>query len=536
MYKISNQQINSSSTRHAELVSASYVCRNPHVSSQTPKTLKQVQGDEVRVGLRAFTLAEVMIVLAIIGILVAILLPTAQNLTPDEDLLKFKKANTSLTTAIREMVNSNKYYYDGDLGLDKEGNKITEPKYFCSVLSDILTTKKVSCSDSNLGYNSTALANLPNIETDEIDGVKIYEYIDCMCKQHTESGEEITLNDNTIIYTINPYYHFGSLTESGSPTEKRLFNLCSNEKRYKFICMDIDQLNQGEDPFGYAIRADGKIIYGAKASAWIKKAINNNDEETIFATTDSCPSAALTVTPENDVCKTVVQTPVVTPTPTPEPEPEPPVLASRDTWFTKQTTLAKVDIVNIEFVDFYSPSGSEYYFWNASDDESNPLMAYAISDGNGAYNLKIAGNGSGKIRANTNSTNAFMNFYNLTTINFYSGFDVSNVVNMDGMFAYVGRYANSLNIFGVESWDVSNVIDMDNMFLDSGYNANVWNIGDLSAWDVSNVTDMHGMFAYSGHNASYTLNLSSWDVRNVTNHANFNLDVASKVIAPSWVH
>ena len=144
MYKISNQQINSSSTRHPELVSASYVCRNPHVGSQTLQTLKQVQGDEVRVGLRAFTLAEVMIVLAIIGILVAILLPTAQNLTPDENLLKFKKANTTLTTAIRELVNSDKYYYDGDLGLDKEGNKIVEAKYFCSTLADILTTVKKS--------------------------------------------------------------------------------------------------------------------------------------------------------------------------------------------------------------------------------------------------------------------------------------------------------------------------------------------------------------------------------------------------------
>ena len=206
---------------------------------------------------KAFTLAEVMIVLAVIGVLVAILLPTAQNMTPDENLLKFKKANTTLTTAIRELVNSDKYYYDGDLGLDKEGNKIVEAKYFCSTLADILTTKKVECSDNNLGYNTTALVNLPNIETDEIDGVKIYEYADCMCKQHIESGEEIKLSDNTIIYTINPYYHFGSLIDG---SDKRLFNLCSNEKRYKFICMDIDNLNKGEDPFGCAIRADGKII------------------------------------------------------------------------------------------------------------------------------------------------------------------------------------------------------------------------------------------------------------------------------------
>ena len=236
---------------------------------------------------KAFTLAEVMIVLAIIGVLVAILLPTAQNMTPDENLLKFKKANTSLVNAIREMVSSDKYHYDGDLGLDKEGNKITEAKYFCGTLSDILTAKRVNCSDSNLGYNSSALINLPNLETDEIDGIKVYEYVDCMCKQHVESGEEITLSDNTIIYTINPHYHFGSLTESGEANEKRLFNLCSNEKRYKIVCLDIDGINHGEDPFGYALRADGKIIYGSRANAWIKAGIQGESIEDV-ASTDSC--------------------------------------------------------------------------------------------------------------------------------------------------------------------------------------------------------------------------------------------------------
>ena len=263
----------------------------------------------------AFTLAEVMIVLAVIGILVAILLPTAQNLTPDKAILKFKKGNIGLTSAIRDLVNSDKYFYDGDLGLDRDGNRIESAKYFCNALGDVLTTKKVECSEDNLGYNSTAVANLADIETDEIDGIKIYEYVDCMCKKNTTSGAEIVLNDDTIIYTVNPYYHFGSLTESGAGEEKRLFNLCSDTKRYKYICMDIDGFDNGEDPFGYALRADGKIIYGARAQAWISKDINN-EEEIIVATTDSCEASALAITPEEDVCKIDEKTPA----PTPEPE------------------------------------------------------------------------------------------------------------------------------------------------------------------------------------------------------------------------
>jgi len=267
---------------------------------------------------KAFTLAEVMIVLAIIGILVAILLPTAQNLAPDETILKFKKANSSLTTAIREVVHNEKYFYNGDLGLDRDGNLVSNPKYFCSVLSDVLNIKSSNCSDDNLGYNSSAVANLPDLANFDIDNKTIFDYADCMCKNNLTSGEEIILNDNTIIYIINPYYHFGSLVEG---SDKRLFNLCSKEKRYKFICMDIDGTNQGEDPFGYAIRTDGKVIYGSRAQAWIKASINNNEEylSTIPAT-NTCAPIALAITPENDVCK-VAQQPAVTPTPTPEPEP-----------------------------------------------------------------------------------------------------------------------------------------------------------------------------------------------------------------------
>ena len=62
---------------------------------------------------------------------------------------------------------------------------------------------------------------------------------------------------------------------------KRLMRLDNERKildkhlarNYKYFCMDIDGINQGEDPFGYGIRVDGKIILGARAQEWIKKSI-----------------------------------------------------------------------------------------------------------------------------------------------------------------------------------------------------------------------------------------------------------------------
>ena len=183
----------------------------------------------------AFTLAEIMIVLTIIAIITAILLPSARNATPDESLMKFKKTNMSLASAIQELVNSDKYYSNGDLGLKPNGSLVDDPKYFCNTLADVLSVKSLNCSDKNTGYNSSAVANFSDILTNEIDGEKIYEYADCMCNTTNliPDEAEIILSDNTSIYTINPYYHFGSKTETGSSEEKRLFNLCSKEKSFK---------------------------------------------------------------------------------------------------------------------------------------------------------------------------------------------------------------------------------------------------------------------------------------------------------------
>ena len=93
----------------------------------------------------AFTLAEIMIVLTVIGILTGILMPIAFHSAPDEDVMKFKKAYNMITTTIREMVNSDKYYLDGDLGIYPDGTYITDPTYNCNVMADILNAKKNNC-------------------------------------------------------------------------------------------------------------------------------------------------------------------------------------------------------------------------------------------------------------------------------------------------------------------------------------------------------------------------------------------------------
>ena len=96
---------------------------------------------------KAFTLAEIMIVLVVIGILTAILLPAGFQSAPDENIMKFKKANTTLYRVINELVNSDKYCKDGDLSKKPDGSNVTSPTYLCETIADIISTKAVNCSN-----------------------------------------------------------------------------------------------------------------------------------------------------------------------------------------------------------------------------------------------------------------------------------------------------------------------------------------------------------------------------------------------------
>ena len=41
--------------------------------------------------------------------------------------------------------------------------------------------------------------------------------------------------------------------------------------------MDVDGIDKGEAPFGYGIRADGKILTGKRADEWMEKSIQDKE-------------------------------------------------------------------------------------------------------------------------------------------------------------------------------------------------------------------------------------------------------------------
>ena len=241
---------------------------------------------------KAFTLAEILIVLVIIGILTMILLPIAFQSSPDEDVMKFKKGYNTLGSVIRELVTSDKYYQNGDLGIKASGEIVDSPTYLCETFADIVSTKSVECSktrdnvkDYVAGCQYNGMECIPNKDAEE--------KLDDFCKEMISAGEEIVTTDGIVYYQANPGLHFGAVQDGvnfnvsiGKANEDGIYDQFLNQRVftnkdpngfyriYKIFCMDIDGINKKEDPFGFGIRLDGKILPGARALEWTNKSIH----------------------------------------------------------------------------------------------------------------------------------------------------------------------------------------------------------------------------------------------------------------------
>ena len=258
---------------------------------------------------KAFTLAEIMIVLMVIGILTAILLPSARNAMPNEDVMKFKKGHNALHGAIRELVTSDKYYLDGDLGIKADGTQlgstVAESRpYFCETLAEILNAKEKQCFDSDITNQSITILNnggafsgLTAFRDGEKNGTAVTQetlaysknIVDSACKSNISKGicKQIVALDGIWYYDNSPGVTFGIYNDGvrhfSSPNTHPASIRDNNgfDTAYKIVCMDVDGIPENatkndcinECPFGYGIRADGKILNGARADEWLQKSI-----------------------------------------------------------------------------------------------------------------------------------------------------------------------------------------------------------------------------------------------------------------------
>jgi len=216
---------------------------------------------------KAFTLTEVMIVLTVIGILTAVLLPVAFKNMPDENVMKFKKGNATFNSVVRSLSESNQYFYNGDFSLTASGADISAI-YFCEAFADNVAIKSKTCGGTKYNGSYQYVDSSSGIAT-------IKTTVDTYCAAATASDNVIVTADDITFYEASPASHFALTWSVGGWLFKTHVHKDSNGfcRIYKVFCIDVDGIGTGEAPFGYGVRADGKILPGARADEWMEKSI-----------------------------------------------------------------------------------------------------------------------------------------------------------------------------------------------------------------------------------------------------------------------
>lgn len=217
---------------------------------------------------KAFTLAEIMIVLTVIGVLTAIIMPAAFHSAPNEDIMKFKKANNNLATIVRELVSNEKYYKEGDLR-STPSDATPGNNYMCQAIADLVAAKDIDCSNNDktavvyiepiTSSSSTQTACGAETKCNLANGKA---KLDDICDD-VASPKGITTSDGVIWYEAN---QAGTLEDPNCTSAPD----CNNV--YKVLCLKI-----GTKYFGYGVRSDGKVIPGANADTYMDKSLQDDD-------------------------------------------------------------------------------------------------------------------------------------------------------------------------------------------------------------------------------------------------------------------
>ena len=236
----------------------------------------------------AFTLAEVMITLTVIGIITSIIIPVAIQSKPDENIMKFKKAHNTLYQTISTLVNSDKYYLNGNLVYKPDGSFV-DREYFCKTFAEVVSAKFVDCNWTGEVKSWLSHYNLGSYYKYEI-------YNDyCIKALSIGAKAQIITTDGITFYETNQPYHFASkwttndeINDNPNVGGQLLFYSTGAEnwagisevgfnEIYKPICIDIDGIGKGEEPFAYGIRYDGKIVASDRVKEWLEKSIQGEN-------------------------------------------------------------------------------------------------------------------------------------------------------------------------------------------------------------------------------------------------------------------
>lgn len=217
----------------------------------------------------AFTLAEIMIVFTVIGVLTAILVPALFTSSPDQEKLRAKKAFNTLTRAVESLTNSGPYDTNGGMLTSTTFATTADDResFFCNNLAEILNVKKVDCTEDDINESITGGSsdNL-HLKVGSTANVADYETLqnsfDTMCKAAYYGNDDSPKGEFNIVTSDGILW--GIQRTDFSDTTTITLNSVTSPAFYNLICIDVDNHNDAEHIYGAGVRKDGKILVGTK--------------------------------------------------------------------------------------------------------------------------------------------------------------------------------------------------------------------------------------------------------------------------------
>ena len=217
----------------------------------------------------AFTLAEIMIVFTVIGVLTAILVPALFTASPDQEKLRAKKAFNTLTRAVESLTNSGPYDTNGGIltSTSFATDEDDRNAFFCNNLAEILNVKSVDCTNDDINTavsgGSTDVQHLQKKSSDEVaDYETLQDSFDTICKSAYYGNNDSAQGDFNIVTSDGIMW--GIQRTDFSDNTKIEINSVTSPAFYGLVCIDVDNHQNSDFIYGAGIRKDGKVLVGSK--------------------------------------------------------------------------------------------------------------------------------------------------------------------------------------------------------------------------------------------------------------------------------
>ncbi len=221
---------------------------------------------------KGFTLAEMLIVLAILGVVGSLLISLVQFIIPDQNDAKIRKAYNTLFQTVSYLTNDGSIYREGKLNgypeKKEDGTNLTsndKNQYFCKHFADQLSTNgAINCGGTGTTLTTQAI-------TSETDLAEISKKLDAACgttcaNVNCSATCTKTANRSVAFRTSDGVSWFG-INDDFSAQDKH----DGIDYRYVVVCADSDISDTSVCPVSFGVRQDGKILVGNHAQQILDK-------------------------------------------------------------------------------------------------------------------------------------------------------------------------------------------------------------------------------------------------------------------------